>query len=235
MKEAPRHLAYKTAGRHENVLGFGGTNAARHILIIPPLFDEMNRVRRMLVSAMRDLADRGIATYLPDLPGCNESLARLHEQDLTIWRTAMAQAATQSSATHIAAIRGGALVDDGTPELAHWRLAPVKGALILKTMMRTRIAGDKENGVTTGIDDLMEEARGSHADLSGNLLGIKMMEQLNNAEPAPIAGTRTVTLGDGPDMISGSALWLRAEPQDDADMSANLAAELDGWSASCGG
>ena len=234
MSTASHHLTYEYGGQQEQVLGFGDQDAARKILIIPPLFDEMNRVRRMLVGAMRDLATCGVATYLPDLPGCNESLALMPEQDLAIWRAAMALAAQRLGATHVAAIRGGALVDDSIT-LPHWRLAPAKGTSIIKMMMRTRIAGDKEAGVLTSMDDLMAEAQISRVELSGNVLNRKMVEQLGEAEPATLPNIRTVTLGDGPDMIAGSALWLRAEPQDDAIMSVAIAADLDRWSASCGG
>ena len=234
MSTAPHHLTYEYGGQQEQVLGFGDPDAPRKILIIPPLFDEMNRVRRMLVGAMRDLAARGVATYLPDLPGCNESLALMPEQDLAIWRTAMALAAQRLGATHVAAIRAGALVDDSIA-LPHWRLAPVKGASIIKMMMRTRIAGDKEAGVVTSMDDLIAEAQISRVELSGNLLNSKMVEQLGEAEPVAMPNIRTVTLGDGADMIAGSALWLRAEPQDDAAMCAAIAADLDRWSVSCGG
>jgi hypothetical protein len=229
------HLTYNIGGREEQVLGIGDINATRKILIIPPLFDEMNRMRRMIVVAMRDLAARGIATFLPDLPGCNESLALMPEQDLECWRSAMILAAERLGASHIAAIRGGALIDDGLRDFPHWRLAPVKGASVIKTMMRTRIAGDKETGVTTSMDDLMAEARSSRVELSGHLLNLKMVEQLTAAEPAILPNVHTVNLGGGTDMIAGSALWLRAEPQDDAAMSAAIAVELDRWSASCGG
>jgi hypothetical protein len=229
------HLTYNMGGHEEQVLGFGDMNATRKILIIPPLFDEMNRVRRMLVVAMRNLAARGVASFLPDLPGCNESLALMPEQDLECWRSAMILAAEQVGATHIAAIRGGALIDDGLPDLPHWRLAPVKGASLIKTMMRTRMAGDKEAGVTTCMDDLMAEARSARVELSGYLLNLKMVEQLTAAEPVALPNVHTVNLGDGPDMITGSALWLRADPQDDSAMSAAIASDLDRWSASCGG
>ncbi len=235
MSAQPDHLTYDIDWQEERVLGLGDRNAKRKILIIPPLFDEMNRMRRATVVAMRDLAARGVATFLPDLPGTNESLALMPEQDLDSWRAAIKLAAEQLGATHIAAIRGGALIDDAVPNLPHWRLAPVKGASLIKTMMRTRIAGDKEAGITTGTEDLMAEAQISRVGLSGHLLNLKMVEQLMQAEAAPLLDVRTVNVGVGADMITGSPLWLRAEPQDDAAMSAAMAAELDRWSASCGG
>jgi hypothetical protein len=201
-------------------------------LIIPPLFDEMNRMRRVLVSAMRDLAGRGVGSVLIDLPGCNESLAKLKEQSLIGWRGAVADCAAQLGVTHIAAFRGGALVDDGPAHLPHWRLAPAKGSSILKTMIRTRIAGEKEAGNALTEAQLMAQAEGAPIELGGNLLGPAMVAQLASAEPKPLPSLTERKLGED---IIGSPLWLRAEPQDDPAFAAAIAADLDQWSTSCGG
>jgi hypothetical protein len=227
---APLFRSYQFNGQHEYCLRFSA-GAARQILIIPPLFDEMNRVRRMLVQAMRDLELRGIGSMLIDLPGCNESRARLDEQTLESWRDAVAAGAEQLGATHIAAMRGGALVDDA-PALPHWRLAPAKGSTILKIMIRTRIGGDKEAGKATTEAELMAASRSAPLELAGNIVGPLMIAQLAGAEPPPLANLAERRLGEE---ISGSPLWLRAEPQDDAAMSASIAADLDHWSATCGG
>lgn len=232
MSAAPRHLHYEYEGFDEACLSFGDADAARTILIVPPLFDEMNRVRAMLVGAMRELAERGVKTLLPDLPGCNESLAPIAAQTIEGWRRAMAAAADQLGATHIASIRGGALVVTGIA-LPRWRLATVMGASLLKTMLRTRMASDKEAGLSSSIESLMNDARNDPLKLSGYRLGVDMLAGLESATPFDAA--YEITLGDGPGKIAGKPLWLRAEPQEDAEMSAALAAELDRWSASCGG
>ena len=228
---APEHLCYTVSGHKEFCLGYGG-DSARRILIVPSLFDEMNRMRRMLVSAMRDLAGRGVGSLLIDLPGCNESLASLEEQSLDSWRDAVAACASQLSVTHIASMRGGALIDCEHPDLPHWRLAPVRGASLLKTMVRTRIAGEKEVGRSISEAQLMTQAETTPIELAGNLLGLAMVAQLGIAEPLTLSRVTERKLGED---ITGSPLWLRAEPQDDAVFAASIAADLDGWSASCGG
>ena len=91
MPGALRHLSYHFDGRAEQLLTIGSGDPA--ILFVPPLFDEMNRMRRTLVLAMHALAERDIASTLMDLPGANESLAPLEEQSLTRWREAVAAAA----------------------------------------------------------------------------------------------------------------------------------------------
>jgi hypothetical protein len=228
---APEYLTYTAAGRDELCLSFGGANS-RRILIIPPLFDEMNRMRRVLATAMRDLASRDIGCSLIDLPGCNESLAPLHDQSLNHWRDAVTACADQLNATHIASLRGGALIDDGKPELPHWRLAPVKGSSLLKTMVRARIAGEKEAGNVVTEAAILAQAQAAPVELAGNLLGAAMLAQLAVAEPLALPKLTERKLGED---IMGAPLWLRAEPQDDSAFAANIAADLDRWSASCGG
>jgi len=227
----PEYRTYHFAGHDEHVLCFGA-GSSRQILIIPPLFDEMNRCRRMLVQTMRGLAERGVGSLLLDLPGCNESPAELEGHSLGTWRDAVTAAATQLGATHIAALRGGALIDNGATDLPHWRLAPAKGSSLLKTIIRTRIAGDKEAGKATSEAGLMEAAKTAPIELAGNLLGPVMVAELASIEPADPAILTVRSLGQD---ITGSTLWLRTEPQDNPAMSAAIAADLDQWSASCGG
>lgn len=227
---SPEYRRYSYNGQNEFCLSFGAEHP-RQILIIPPLLDEMNRMRRMLAQAMRDLAARGVGSVLIDLPGCNESIAKLEVQSLDSWRDAVAACAQQLSVTHVASLRGGALIDDGAP-LPHWRLAPVKGSSLLKTMIRTRIAGDKEAGKATSEAELMAAAENAPLELAGNMLRPDMVAQLATAVPVAVATMVERKLGED---ISGSPLWLRAEPKDDAAMSASIAADLDRWSAACGG
>ena len=99
-------------------------------------------------------------------------------------------------------------------------------------MIRTRIAGDKEAGRSTSETELLAAAQSGPIELAGNRLGPAMVAELASTEPQDTAQLVVRALGQD---ISGSPLWLRAEPQDDAAMSAAVAADLDQWSASCGG
>jgi hypothetical protein len=229
-----KHIRYEFNGAYEFCLTAGDANAERRIIIAAPLFDEMNRMRRVLVSAMRLLAQRGIASCLPDLPGCNESAADLAVQDLQIWRGAFSAAAAQTGATHVACIRGGALISDGPTDLPHWRLAPVKGASLLKTMLRTRIASDKESGIINSMDGLLASGLEAPIELGGNRIGPAMLASLQDADAAVMAHLTIAALGEDDDDVTGSALWMRAEPQDDPAMAASIAHQLDRWSAACG-
>jgi hypothetical protein len=226
------YSTYPFRDRAEFRLAIGDPVADRCVLIIPPLFDEMNRMRRVLVRVARLLTQRGIFVVLPDLPGTNESLAPLSGQTLAGWREAMIAAAQGCGISHIASVRGGGLIDAVYPELPHWRLAPVKGASLLKTMIRTRIAGEKEAGNSVSEAQLMAQAETAPIELAGNMLGPDMVAQLAIAEPVALARLTERKLGED---IAGSPLWLRAEPQDDPAFAAAIATDLDRWSASCGG
>ena len=221
MRPAPVHLHYEFGGQQEYCLSFGDSRANRSILIVPPLFDETNRVRRMLVEAMRALASCGVLTLLPDLPGCNESTADLSVQTLEKWRDTIYAAASQFGATHITSLRGGCLIDH-RPDLPHWRLAPVKGGSVLKTMLRARIAAEKESGNSITIEQLMAAAQSGPLELSGNILGVAMLESLDKAEPVPVDDLHEATLAE----IAGTPLWLRAEPGESREQADALAAIL---------
>ena len=230
-----RPFCYEFDGRDEYCPAIEPDGASRRIVIVAPLFDEMNRTRRVLVGAMRALGAYGVASFLPDLPGSNESQAKLVDQDIGRWRDAVAAATERLEATHIASVRGGALIDGALPDAPHWRLATAKGAGLLKTMLRTRVAGDKEAGIVITSEALIAEAAQQPVLLGGNWLSPTMVAQLSAAEPSELTQLRTVSIGEEADKIAGSALWLRAEPQDDPAMALAIAADLDRWSASCGG
>lgn len=187
------------------------------LLIVPPLFDEMNRMRRMVVSTMRLLDDLGVDAILPDLPGTGESLAPLHAQSLRGWRTAMAGLARHFRATHVLAVRGGALVFPNA--LPGWVLEPVSGAHVLRQMLRARIIAAREAGETEDSASLIAQGRAEGLLLAGYDLGAGMIAGLESARPLD-EGQRALRQSD----LGGAALWLRAEPGDDPAQAARLAA-----------
>lgn len=203
------------------------------ILFVPPLFDEANRMRRTLVLAMRALATDGFAAIMPDLPGQNESLIPLEAVDLDRWRDTLTQtAAAIDGPVVVASVRGGALIDHRADAAAWWRLAPTNGAALLRTLLRARVAADREAGVSSSVEGLRESAKSAPLLLAGNLLSSAMVAQLGAAEEQPVAPLRSI--GIGPDGIGGTPLWLRAEPGEDGAMAAAIAADIAAWSRACG-
>lgn len=221
--------------RSDHYLRFPGKPDAPTILLIPPLFDEANRLRRTLVLTMRALSAREVASLLPDLPGQNDSLVPTEAVTLADWREALAEGAAQENRPIVVASwRGGALIDDAVAgAIGWWRMAPVAGASLVKTMIRTRIAGEKEAGRTVSADDLRASTADGPVELAGNFLNAPMLIQLEAATPAEVMPLRTVAVGSGEGKLPGSALWLRAEPGEDAAMAEAMAADIHSWAMTC--
>lgn len=203
------------------------------IIFVPPLFEEANRTRRTLVLAMRALAADGFAARLPDLPGQNESLVPLANVDLDQWQDALAAVVAEiDGPVIVASVRGGALIDHHAKATAWWRLAPVGGASLLRTLMRARVSADREAGLTSSLESLQTEAATAPLLLAGNALSSAMISQLGAVEAQPVEPLRSIPLGEGG--IAGTPLWLRAEPGEDAAMANAIAADIAAWSRSCG-
>ena len=205
------------------------------ILLIPPLFDEANRMRRTLVLMMRALADLGYNTLLPDLPGQNDSLVPTARVTLTHWRNALAEFGAAHGGPYITASwRGGALLDHAIPHcVGHWRMAPQSGASIVKMMMRVRIAGEKEAGRSISSDTLRAQALTGPLELAGHSLSGTMLAELEESTPAAVTPLRSMMVGAGEGQLPGTALWLRAEPGEDAAMALAMAQDIAAWSLQC--
>lgn len=205
--------SYPCPGGDEFAVAFD--HGRRHrLLIVPALFEEANRLRRLTVEVIRRLDAAGIDCFLPDLPGCNESLADLGAQTLETWRAAMQTAAAHFAATHALSIRGGGLI---RPALPGWRYAPVKGANLLRQMLRARIVVTKEAGRAETQESLLELGARDGLDLVGYRLSRGLLGDLQTALPGGATDIDQDTLG-------GSGLWLRAEPGEDRAQADALAA-----------
>jgi hypothetical protein len=204
-------------GTGEEFASIAGPEETPRLLIVPALFEEANRTRRLLVQTMRALADAGVASVLPDLPGCNESLAPLEAQDLSSWRASMDAAARHFGARRVLSLRGGALV---SPLLPGWRLSPLEGVSVLRQLVRARTISAHEAGRRESVDALLEEGRQRGLDLAGYPLGAAMIRDLEYATAEASEGQVDLSLEE----IGGSALWLRSEPGEDAAMGQGLAA-----------
>lgn len=207
--------AAETGQTQEYAVAFDNGREHR-LLIVPALFDEANRMRRFSLEVMRRLDRAGIDCFLPDLPGCNESLQTLDSQTPESWRAAMTAAAVHFRTSHVLSIRGGALV---APNLPGWRYAPASGASLLRQMLRTRIVASREAGMDETQDALLAEGLAKGIELSGHRLSAKFIEQFQNDVPK---SSSQVEIGQ--DMLGGGGLWLRAEPGENRPQTDALAA-----------
>ncbi|MES2337602.1 MAG: hypothetical protein V4537_05850 [Pseudomonadota bacterium] len=216
--------AYDWAGGREGMLRLGPDDAPVVIVALPP-FEEANRTRTFAVTTMRALAERGVASALPDLPGTNDSLIATEDATLAAWRTAFAAAAEATGAVTSVAIRGGALIDTEAALAGHWHLAPQTSAMLVRELTRIHDAGGGNS------DETVIEIAGNR--LSRHLLGelgaaivsrdrVRTVRLTNDAQPADVK-------------IDGSPLWRRAEPDNDPALAALLADDIVAWVRTCAG
>jgi hypothetical protein len=205
------------AGEEYSVAFDRGRNG--RALVLPALFDESNKTRHLTVEVMRRLDGAGIDSFLPDLPGCNESLEPLEAQTLGSWREAARAAAAHFAVTHVLTIRAGALL--APPDLPGWRYAAISGPSVLRAMLRARTISSREAGRSETIEGLTALGRAEGIELAGYRLGAAMIRELEAAEP-PDSGLSEIDQS----MLGGGGLWLRAEPDFDAGQADALAAVI---------
>jgi hypothetical protein len=191
---------------------------AQRLLILPALFDEGNKLRHFTGELMRRLDAAGIDAFLPDLPGCNESLAPFEAQTLAGWQLASGSAADHFAATHALTIRAGALcAPAGLPDV---RYAPATGASVLRALLRARLIAGKEAGIDEDREALLERGRREGLELAGYSLGPTMIRELETAEPPGGAALANIAQSD----LGEPGLWLRAEPDHSPEQAEALAA-----------
>lgn len=188
-------------------------------MVLPALFDEANKLRHFTVEVMRGLDAGGVDAVLPDLPGCNESLAPLELQTLLGWREAAEMAAALFGATHFLSLRGGALV---APPLPGARYAPATGASILRALLRARVIASREAGIEESREALLDAGRKGGLELAGFRLGALMIAELEKAEP--VGGTALANISQAE--LGGSGLWLRAEPDHSPEQAEALVSRI---------
>ena len=193
---------------------------ARRVLVLPALFDEANKTRHLLTETMRRLDGAGIDSFLPDLPGCNESLAPLEAQTLAGWRAAAQSAAAYFGATNVLTVRAGALLVP--PGLPGWRYAAFAGANALRALLRARTIASREAGRAETIEGLAEDGRTQGIELAGYRLGAAMFRELEAAELPDAGPLHEIDQGT----IGGGGMWLRAEPGFDESQADALAAVI---------
>ncbi|CAN5276414.1 hypothetical protein BH09PSE3_BH09PSE3_07180 [soil metagenome] len=210
-----------------------GTGCPQTLLILPALFEEANRMRRFTVSLMRALAQRGIGTALPDLPGTAESVTALKDVTLNDWRDAVGSLAETirdgAGRCLTVAIRGGAMLD--APADFGWRLAPETGERVMRDLVRATAltSGAKASGIDT-------MARTAPTALAGYTLSPELYEQLASA-PLPTNRRRTARLLEDVGLrdvsLRGVRLWRSAEPGDDPKLVESAASDIAEWTAIC--
>lgn len=214
-----------------------GAGGARRLLIVPPLFEEMNRSRRLMALAGEALARRNVESLLPDLPGTGDHEESSDAMDWERWRAAIAGLAREQQVHATLALRGGALLDDAAGPGPRYRLAPAMGAALLRDLLRARAATDVETGGGMTVARLEAQlAQGETVEATGYPLTPALATALRAATPvAARPGDRELTLGEAGGVkaaLPGPAPWRTGEAVAVGPLAEALAADVDAWLSS---
>lgn len=190
-----------------------------HIILVAPLFEEANRMRRFLADLMRGIETKGFAASLPDLPGMGEYPPIEKGATEKAIHTALSDVACRlreaGSKIVVASFRGGSLFDHVVNAQCYWRFSPETGARLLKTTERT------EGGI----------------DIAKNNFHASFLKTLRTMEPRPLAPLRTARLsterGEADTHLHGPALWRWAEPGQAPELASQCVENLADWIAQC--
>lgn len=214
-----------------------GPDVGPVVILLLPLFDEHNRTRAFGVAIARALAEVGIATVLPDLPGHGESEVPTERATLEAWQQALQTVVAAQGAVrrpHLAVMRGAALLDSVSGVSSVWRFAPVPGRAMLNNLRRAEAVSGRKDWSAFGLES-------PPANLVGNELSWPLYAALDAhtaLEPRDVP-LRTVRLDSDPAVadlkVPGPPLWRRAEPGHDLALSLRLAQDLAEWVRQCAG
>lgn len=222
MSAAP-DFAFTHYGDGEWMMRIGAVDGAP-VLLLPPLFEEMNRLRALMMDVMRGLADRGHGCWLPDLPGTGESARALDAITWADWRSAVRLAAADvqeagGAPPVVASFRGAALLDDAALALAWWRFAPLDGSAVVRDLDRAGLSGG--------------------APWAGYDGEAKLRPCLLASRPQPVVPSRIVRLQSDPAAadvrLAGPVLWRRSEPDRSPELSSAIIEDISAFAMSCAG
>ena len=222
------------------------------VVVASPLFEEANRTRALLVALCRALAEHGVASALPDLPGQGESLVPLEALSCVGeigegYEAAVDTLRERHGRVHGAAIRSGALLDFCAELDSCWHFAPQGGPEMLRELTRIKQAADPSRPLHPlwYQEPLAPDGEPQPpVEVAGNVVAARLFTILkadvihdgSDPEDVPL---RTVRLDTDPRPadrhVPGRPLWRQAEPENDPALAAMLAADIAEWIAACDG
>lgn len=218
------------------------------VVVALPLFEEANRVRAFAVAICRALAERGVASVLPDLPGQGESLTPTRHLRLEDLRGAFSASVDRlyhdRRRPYSMAFRSGAIVSSDAHSLGRWFLSPISGNRLVADLARVLAATERKTDAALVRSIFQADDHQGPLEIAGNLLEPAFLQDLTvHHESWPTASvgvpTRVVRLdkdaGEATRHVPGTPLWRRAEPGNDLALAALLADDIADWIAACEG
>lgn len=219
-------MNFETQWRAGHPVFHNVSNQENILLILLPLFEDSNRLRKPVIDAMHMLSTRGIGCALPDLPGCGESLFGADALTLNQLREAAiavaGEMACNDKALFVASFRSACLFDIIPGARGLWRLAPENGDKLIRTLLRTG-------------DGRLDDPR--HRFVAGQYLPSAFVDELSAATVDSNLVPRVVRLAsdraDADFKFEGSPLWRRSEPSEDIPFSQHIADDISHWIETC--
>jgi len=179
--------------------------AERCALLVPPFAEEMNKCRSIYADLAEALAERGVATVLPDLFGTGDSEGEFRDAtwerwlaDLRrtlVWAAAAGWTVTGAVATRLGcALAAEALATTGTSLATTVFWQPVAdGARYLTQFLRLRVAASMMGAGKETVDGLRERLRsGESLEVAGYDLPPSLAAAVDSAD---LAASLTDRLG----------------------------------------
>lgn len=217
-----------------------GPDTGPVVIAALPLFEEANRTRAFVVTVLRALAERGVASILPDLPGAGDSLVPTRDATIMTMREAIAALADQEKRPAYAfGIRSAALLDTPASLSGRYHLAPQQGEQCLRELKRIRYA-DLDRKAPEG-DSWITDDEDAPVGIAGNTISPRMLRELRDLavgrdEGVPRRIARLASDAQPADVkFDAAPLWRRAEPGNDPVLAALVAGDIAVWIAACEG
>lgn len=197
------------------------------VLILQPLFEEANRMRRTLGLMARALDDRGVGVAIPDFPGMGEQplgADKISVRDIETASKALCDAlASHGRPILVASFRAACLFDTLPGASANWRFAPEPGDRLVRTLMRT---------------ETPEESNETLIFVNGQLVSRDFLDELSRLPLPDPSRLRTLRLAsdraEADRHVGASPLWRHAEPGEDPALADLLAEDILQWAVTCG-
>jgi len=236
MTETPSLELYSVNEYSERCLVMMPDNPKFRLLLIPPLFEEANKLRHFLVRLMVSLAaDHDIGTILPDLPGTLESPQSLEDQTIYSWQNAIGTVHRSfEPISHIATFRGGCQLGVNIENTPQWQFTPMNAYQQMRTLARAQLASEREAGNDPqSLGNMLKALEDEGGHLIGYEISPAMAQSLEVTRKFVDDAAYTVRLkGDNKaanSKIAGSPLWLRSEPGFDEQMMRSTSDNIANW------
>ncbi len=165
------------------------------VLVVPPLFEEMNKSRRMLALVSAELRNQGFETIIPDLTGTGESWGDISDATWLGWLDDLdtvhnwMSANSEATPLYILSIRAGCLLANDwlsrrNPLVQREILVQPcpNGKTFITQFMRLRVMANRLAGIDESMADLKEELDGGRSvEIAGYMLAPDLVSGIENS------------------------------------------------------